>query len=259
VPEGDTVWRTARKLHEVMADQILVTSDFRVPAYSTVDLTGSRVLEVAARGKHLLLRTEPGLTVHTHLKMDGAWHIYRVGSRWRGPGFQVRLVLGTADWWCVGFRLGLVEVLRTTAEESAVGHLGPDLLGPDWDLGEALRRLTGDPDRRIGEALLDQRNLAGIGNLYQSEGFLAGIDPRSPVASVPALEQLIERIRLLLNTNKDRSRQSTTGDLRRGQNTWVYLRAGLPCRRCGSAVKVARQCRAPENRVIYWCPSCQPS
>jgi endonuclease VIII len=119
--------------------------------------------------------------------------------------------------------------------------------------------LTGDPDRRIGEALLDQRNLAGIGNLYQSEGcFLAGVDPRSPVASVPALEQLIERIRLLLNTNKDRSRQSTTGDLRRGQNTWVYLRAGRPCRRCGSAVKVARQGQAPDDRVIYWCPSCQP-
>jgi endonuclease-8 len=162
VPEGDTVWRTARRLNEVLADQILVTSDFRVPAYSTVDLTGSRVREAVARGKHLLVRTEPGLTVHTHLKMDGSWHVYRAGARWRGPGFQVRLVLGTAEWVCVGFRLGLVEILRTATEESTVGHLGPDLLGPDWHLDEALRRLNRAPDRPVGEALLDQRNLAGI-------------------------------------------------------------------------------------------------
>jgi endonuclease-8 len=131
MPEGDTVWRTARRLHDVLANQILVTSDFRVPAYSTVDLTGSRVREVVARGKHLLLRTEPGLTVHTHLKMDGSWQLYRVGSPWRGPGFEVRLVLASTDWVCVGFRLGIVEVLRTAAEASVVGHLGPDLLGPD--------------------------------------------------------------------------------------------------------------------------------
>jgi endonuclease-8 len=131
MPEGDTVWRTARRLHDVLANQILVTSDFRVPAYSTLDLTGSRVREVVARGKHLLLRTEPGLTVHTHLKMDGSWQLYRVGSPWRGPGFEVRLVLASTDWVCVGFRLGIVEVLRTAAEASVVGHLGPDLLGPD--------------------------------------------------------------------------------------------------------------------------------
>jgi endonuclease-8 len=259
VPEGDTVWRTARRLHEVLADQILVTSDFRVPAYSTVDLTGSRVREVVARGKHLLLRTEPGLTVHTHLKMDGSWHLYRVGSSWRGPGFQVRLVLATADWVCVGFRLGLVEVLGTAAEESVVGHLGPDLLGPDWDLDEAVRRLTRARERPVGEALLDQRNLAGIGNLYQSEAcFLAGVDPRTPVDKVPAVDRLIERARRLLDSNKDRVRQSTTGDLRRGQNTWVYQRAGRPCRRCRGTVVSQSLGEPGRERLTFWCPQCQP-
>jgi endonuclease-8 len=162
MPEGDTVWRTAHRLHEVLANQVLVTSDFRVPAYSTVDLTGRMVLEVVPRGKHLLIRTEQGLTVHTHLKMDGSWHVYRSGSAWRGPVFQVRLVLATSEWVCVGFRLGILEVLRTASEQSAVGHLGPDLLGPDWDLAEAVRRLMREPDRAIGARLLDQRNLAGV-------------------------------------------------------------------------------------------------
>jgi endonuclease-8 len=260
VPEGDTVWRTARRLNEILADQILVTSDFRVPAYSTVDLTGSRVREAVARGKHLLVRTEPGLTVHTHLKMDGSWHVYRAGARWRRPGFQVRLVLGTAEWVCVGFRLGLVELLRTATEESTVGHLGPDLLGPDWHLDEALRRLNRAPDRPVGEALLDQRNLAGIGNLYQSEAcFLAGVDPRTPVASVPALDRLVERTRHLLDSNKDRARQSTTGDLRRGQNTWVYQRGGLPCRRCNSVITSQPLGEPGQERLTFWCQHCQPA
>ncbi|MEP6526943.1 MAG: DNA-formamidopyrimidine glycosylase family protein [Nocardioidaceae bacterium] len=260
VPEGDTVWRTARRLNEVLANQVLVTSDFRVPAYSTADLTGSRVREAVARGKHLLVRTEPGLTIHTHLKMDGSWHVYRAGTRWRGPGFQVRLVLGTAEWVCVGFRLGLVEILRTATEESALGHLGPDLLGPDWDLNEALRRLNRDPDRPVGEALLDQRNLAGIGNLYQSEAcFLAGVDPRTPVTSVPALDRLVERARHLLDSNKDRARQSTTGDLRRGQNTWVYQRGGQPCRRCNSVITSQPLGEPGRERLTFWCQHCQPA
>jgi endonuclease-8 len=259
MPEGDTVWRTARELHEVLAGQVLVTSDFRVPAYSTIDLSGSRVLEVVARGKHLLLRTEQGVTVHTHLKMDGSWHVYRTGRRWRGPGFQIRLVLATSEWACVGFRLGLVEVLPTGSEDSAVGHLGPDLLGPDWNLAEAVRRLTRDPDRPIGAALLDQRNLAGIGNLYQSEAcFLAGADPRTPVAAVPALERLVERARRLMDANKVRARQSTTGDLRRSQNMWVYQRSGRPCRRCGTIIVSQPLGDTGRERTTFWCPHCQP-
>jgi endonuclease VIII len=208
----------------------------------------------------LLIRTEQGITVHTHLKMDGSWHVYRPGRAWRGPGFQVRLVLATSEWVCVGFRLGIVEVLRTASEQSAVGHLGPDLLGPDWDLAEAVRRLMREPDRAIGASLLDQRNLAGIGNLYQSETcFLAGVDPRIPVASVPALDRLVDRAQHLMEVNRNRARQSTTGDLRRGQNTWVYQRSGSPCWRCRTTIVSQPLGESGRERLTFWCPRCQPS
>ena len=133
---------------------------------------------MAARGKHLLLRTNAGTTLHTHFKMEGAWHLYRPRERWRGPDFQVRAVLRTEPWVAVGFRLAICELLPTASEQEVVGHLGPDVLGPDWDPAEALRRLRADPDRAIGTALLDQRAIAGPGNVYKSEVcFLRGVDP----------------------------------------------------------------------------------
>jgi endonuclease-8 len=259
MPEGDTVWRTAARLHQALAGHVLLASDFRVPAYATLDLAGQRVRAVRSRGKHLLTRVEPDVTIHTHLKMEGSWHLYKPGSRWRGPDHQVRLVLTTAEWVAVGFRLGTVEVLATSDEDSAVGHLGPDLLGPDWDAHEALRRLTADRDRLIGEALLDQRNLAGIGNMYKAEiCFVAGLSPWTPVGDVPDLSALVALARRVLSANKDRAAQTTTGDTRRGRQLWVYARAGQPCRRCRTPIRRAAPDDPTGERSTYWCPSCQP-
>ena len=274
MPEGDTVWRTAQRLHKALSAETITTCDIRVPQYAEVDLTGQQVIETVSRGKHLLTRF-PELTLHTHLKMEGSWHVYRNGSPWRSPGFQARVVLATETWQAVGFRLGTVELIARDDEGSVVGHLGPDLLGADWSPDEAMRRVRADPEVPIGEALLDQRNLAGIGNLYKAEVcFLLGVHPRTPTGHVDVVPQLIDKARRLLQLNRDRAEQTTTGNTRHGQRLWVYGRAGQPCRRCGTAIasatwatvsdrsRNAGMTSAVDNpsqaRVTYWCPTCQP-
>lgn len=256
MPEGDVVWAAARRLHDALAGRVLTRSDFRVPRAATADLTGRTVREVVSRGKHLLTRVDGDVTVHTHLRMEGNWRIRPA----RSPvprDHRVRLVLANAEWQAVGYSLGLVELVPTSREDTVVGHLGPDPLGPGWDLAEAVRRLREDPGRAIGEALLDQSRLAGIGNLYKAETlFLRGVDPWCPVGRVPDLEDLVELARRLMDANKERVGQSTTGDRRPGQTTWVYGRR--VCRRCGGRVRRADQGRETRERVTFWCPACQP-
>jgi endonuclease-8 len=253
------VWLAAQRLHDALAGRVLTTSDFRVPQLATTDLTGREVLSVTPRGKHLLTRIEGGLTLHTHFRMDGTWHLYRPGERRRGgPDWQVRVVLTNAEWEAVGYRLPVVELLATADEARAVGHLGPDVLGPDWDVEEAVRRLRSDPAREIGMALLDQRNLAGLGNLYRIEMlFLRGLTPWLPVSEVPDLRGLVEVGRRLMLANRGRIEQSTTGSLRRGETHWVFERTGRPCRRCSTPIASAEQGEPPYQRQSYWCPHCQ--
>ncbi len=189
MPEGDVVWYTARRLHEALAGRVLTRSDFRVPRLATADLSGDVVTETVSRGKHLLTRTKNGLTVHTHLKMDGSWRVRPAAERLR-DSHRIRLLLANEEWQAVGYQLGVVELIRTSEEPRVTGHLGPDLLGPDWDRDEAVRRLSAEPDRPIGEALLDQRNLAGLGTVYMAETlFLRGVDPSRPAGSVDRLQQ----------------------------------------------------------------------
>ncbi len=181
MPEGDTVWRTARTLDRALSGQLLTGTDFRVPTLATVDLSGQTVQQTLARGKHLLTRIGEDHTLHTHLKMEGSWHLYKPDSRWRRPAHEARVVLRTQPWTAVGLALGVVELVGRSEEDRVVGHLGPDLLGPDWDEDEALHRLLSDPARTVGDALLDQRNLAGIGNMYKAEiCFLTGRGPVAP-------------------------------------------------------------------------------
>jgi endonuclease VIII len=259
MPEGDTVWRTALHLDRALSGRVLVETDFRVPAHATLDLAGREVETTLSRGKHLLTRIGTEHTLHTHLKMEGAWHLYRPRTAWRRPAHEARVVLRTEEWTAVGFALGIVEVLPRAAEDDAVGHLGPDLLGPDWDEAEAVRRLLLDPARPVAEALLDQRNLAGIGNLYKSElCFLAGVHPRLPVGRVPDLSRLVRRAKSALEANKERVEQTLTGDTRRGRQTWVFRRDQQPCRRCGTTIRVDMQGPQLQERATYWCPSCQP-
>ncbi|MET8951905.1 Fpg/Nei family DNA glycosylase [Streptomyces sp. NPDC004393] len=259
MPEGDTVYMAAKRLHGALAGKVLTRSDLRVPKYATADLTGRTVLDVTPRGKHLLTRLEGGLTLHSHLKMDGAWKIFAAGQRWTGgPTHQIRAILGTADRTAVGYRLPVLELLRTTDEARAVGHLGPDLLGPDWDPALARENLLSDPARPLGEALLDQRNLAGIGNVYKSElCFLLRVTPWLPVGDLPAEHavQLPVLAQRLLEANRDRPARNTTG--RREQNLFVYGRAPRPCLYCGTPIRVADQGDGSRERPTYWCPACQ--
>lgn len=261
MPEGDTVLRTARQLHDALAGQVLTVAELRVPQHATADLAGMAVGEVVARGKHLLTRLDSGLTLHTHLAMDGTWRIYRVGQRWTGgPDWQIRALLGTDSAAAVGYRLAVVELLPTADEGSAVGHLGPDLLGTDWDPDEAVRRLISDPARPIGAALLDQRSLAGIGNLYKCELlFLRGLSPWTPVGDVADLPALVRLAHRLLRTNVAHWDQCTTGDRRRGRNTYVYGRQRELCRRCGTPIQHDKGAGLEvTERETWWCPSCQP-
>jgi endonuclease-8 len=259
MPEGDTVWQTARRLHVALAGKTLTRSDFRVPKYATADLTGRTVLDVTPRGKHLLTRIQGGLTLHSHLKMDGSWKVFASGQRWTGgPSHQIRVILGTADRTAVGYRLPVLELLRTSDEQRVIGHLGPDLLGPDWDPEEALANLLADPARPLGEALLDQRNLAGIGNVYKSElCFLLGVTPWLPAGALPAdrAAKLPQLAKKLLEANRERPVRTTTG--RRGQDLFVYGRAPRPCLRCHTSIRVAEQGDGSRERPTYWCPNCQ--
>ncbi len=265
MPEGDTVWLAGRRLHEALAGRQLRGSDFRVPRLATVDLAGTTVAEVRSRGKHLLLRLAggpgDGHTLHTHFRMDGSWHLYRPGERWRGgPGHQVRAVLRATDVVAVGYRLPVLELLPTDREHEAVGHLGPDVLGDDWDPAEAARRLAADPARPIGDALLDQRVLAGLGTVYRTETcFLAGVTPYLPVGELgtvgPVTGELVDLAHRLLDANKERHLQVTTGDTRRGRWHWVYGQRA--CLRCGGPVATGELGRRGRERLTWWCPSCQ--
>ena len=260
MPEGDTVFRAARLLDRALSGRVLTRSDFRVPQHATADLSGATVTRTLSRGKHLLTRTDTGFTVHTHLKMEGAWRVYRPGEKWQRPVSQVRVLLEADDVTAVGFSLGIVELIETADEDQVVGHLGPDLLGPDWDEEEALRRLRADPDRELIAALLDQRNLAGIGNMYAAElCFTSGVHPSRPLHDVTDLPRLVRRAKLMLETNAERAIQSTTGNLRPRERMWVYRRDKAPCRRCGTPVRVAMRGEPGRERAAYWCPSCQPA
>jgi endonuclease-8 len=259
VPEGDNIHALAARLHAALAGQTLRRADFRVPALATADLSGHAVSGAAARGKHLLVRTDRGMTIHSHLELDGAWELFRPGERWRGPAFEIRVVLETDPWTAVGYRIPVLEVLPTHREAERLAHLGPDVLGPDWDPKEALRRLEADPVREVGVALIDQRVMAGPGNVYKCEAlFLRGIHPGTPVGGVDDLAALVGMVKRLMEANRHRPARVTTGDTHPGRRLWVYGRAGRPCLRCGTPVRTVRQGSPPAERVTYLCPSCQP-
>jgi len=259
MPEGDTVYLTAKRLHAALAGRPVLSSDFRLPQLATADVDGATVREVVPRGKHLLIRFGDGRTLHSHLRMDGSWQIYPAGGRWRRPAHQARVILRNSHRQAVGFRVHDVALAPTAEESEWVGHLGPDLLDPSADLAEAVRRLLEQPGREVGPALLDQRNLAGIGNLYKAEVlFLRGLSPWAAVGDVDDLPALVGLARRLLHANKDRWEQVTTGETAPGRQHWVFERSGRPCRRCGTAVRSAEQDDPPYQRLSYWCPRCQP-
>lgn len=263
MPEGDAVRRTADRLDRALAGHELTATDFRVPQLATTDLAGAVVERTATHGKHLLTRvTTPGgerLTLHTHLKMEGSWRTAAVGERRPGPAADARVVLETARVVAVGLRLGLVELLPTAAEDTVIGHLGPDLLGPwtDADRAEAVARLVARPDRVLGEALLDQTVVAGIGTIWLAEScFVHGVCPVGPVAAVRDPERLLNRARQMLQAAMRTGRPVTTGDRR--NPVWAYRRHRQPCLRCRTPLVSGEVGSAGRERTTYWCPHCQP-
>lgn len=257
MPEGDTVWFAARRLDRALAGQQITASDFRVPRLATADLTGRRVEGVRSYGKHILFRFDGHVTLHTHFRMHGAWHLYRPERAWRGgPDWQIRVVLRTGAWSAVGYRLPVVELLCSDEESRIVGRLGPDVLADDVDIAEVVARIATEPERAIGDSMLDQSVIAGFGLIYVTEGlYLHGVTPWTPVRDVPDLERLITRTTRLMDANKARGAQASTGDLR--EQHYVYARAGRECRRCGSRIRFGRQHSGAHQRDAYWCPTCQ--
>jgi endonuclease-8 len=234
MPEGDTVWHTTAILRAALQGKTLTRCDIRVPKFATVDLTGQTVDEVIS------------------------------------PDHKTRIILETKDIQAVGSELGTLEVLHRDHDDEPVKHLGPDLLGPDWDPHRAAQNLTQLPDRPLHEALLDQRNLAGVGNVYANElCFIVGRRPTAPVGTVKDPLRLAQRARDMLWLNRNRWSRTTTGDTRPGRQLWVYGRAGQACRRCGTLIESAGRHRHENldvvgdlnnltDRITFWCPLCQP-
>lgn len=263
MPEGDTVYVLARRLESALNGRTLTQGELRVPAHATGNLAGRTVLEHLTHGKHLLTRLSGGLTLHTHLRMSGSWTVSQTG-RWlpRTVMPDVRVVLRTDGPAAYGVKLPVVDLLRTRDEPEVIGHLGPDPLRADWNAQDAARRLSAEPDRPLVAALLDQRCVAGFGNLWANElCFLRGHDPWTPVrdVDVPALLELGARA-LRHSATTPGAMQVTTGNRRKGEQHWVAGRAGRPCLRCGTTVQVVAEVAGdPERRRTWWCPSCQPA
>jgi endonuclease VIII len=256
VPEGDAIHSAARRIREALVGSQIEEIETPQPRHALdrwpERLRGRAVRAVDARGKHLFIRFEGELTLHSHLRMRGRWNVYRRGERWRRSPRSAWLVLRTREHEVVQFDGPVLELMTDsrTRFDQRLAALGPDLLADDFDEAAFLRRFRSDDQTRgLGDALLDQRNLAGVGNMWKSEGcFLAGIDPWRRLSSVSDDEVLavVRGLRPLM-------RRSAAGE-RRDEN-WVFERTGLPCRRCATRIRSRGQ--GDDNRTTYWCPKCQ--
>lgn len=261
MPEGDTVWRTATRLHQALAGKPIISSDLRWPDIATADLTGRATVEVASRGKHILHRVEGGLTLHSHLRMEGQWRVEATPGlrpQWRRNP-QLRALVAASDWTALGLRLGVLDLVPSAREGDLVGHLGPDVLGADWDAEVAQANLARHPVP-IGQALLDQRNLAGVGTMWCAETlFLEKLNPWATASKLTPerLERVVARAHRLIDNGKNHAVQSSTGSYRLSDAHYVHARSGRPCRRCGATLRVAPIGVAPRERTMFYCPTCQ--
>jgi endonuclease-8 len=257
MPEGDTIHRAAARLRAALVGEPIVSVEAPQPRHRGdrlgERLDGRAVRAVDAHGKHLFVRFEGGLTLHSHLRMRGRWDVYRRGERWRRAAARAWLVIRTAEREVVQFDGPVLELMTDarTRFDQALAGLGPDVLAPDFAERAFLGRLRADDQTRgIGDALLDQHNLAGIGNVWKSEAcFAASLDPWRPLAAVAdgeALRVVGEARALMLDAARDGARARPRD---------VFERTGLPCPRCGGPIRARGQ--GEHNRTTYWCPGCQ--
>jgi endonuclease-8 len=268
MPEGDTIHRAARVLHKALAGKQVTRFETVFPQLARIDedapLAGRTIERVAAAGKNLLIELSGDLHLHTHMRMNGSWHIYRPGERWQKPRSEMRIVLATEDYVAVAFNVPVAEFhdARSLARQDDLRLIGPDLLGETFDAGEAVRRIRARNNEEIADVLLNQRVVSGIGNEYKSELlFLRGISPFRKVESITD-EELHELLRVArrvmqMNVAKRDGGRETTGSLDRSQRLYVYARRGQPCRKCGTKIEMTKQGR--DVRVTFWCPACQPA
>jgi endonuclease-8 len=276
MPEGDTIFRAARTLDTALAGARVVAFDSVLPALTRVHadapLTGRTIERVASVGKHLLIYFSGDLVLRTHMKMSGSWHIYRRGERWQRPRADMRIVVATEKYEAVGFRIPVAELTRTRTTDGARAHpalkdLGPDLLSDDFDVEEVLRRARENARAEIADVLLNQRVMAGVGNVYKSEVLFVGrVSPFAAVRSLgdEKLRTLVVAARGLLRANVSLKLppmttytgfRRTTARQDPAERLWVYGRARRPCRTCGTPIAVRPQ--GPHARLTYWCPECQ--
>jgi endonuclease-8 len=264
MPEGDTIFRAARALHRALAGRTVTGFESVFPHLTRIDvdrpLRGRTIERVASRGKHLLMVFSGDLVLRTHMRMNGSWHIYRPGERWQRPRHDMRIVIRTDSFEAVAFSVP-VAMFYTEAElerEPAVRELGPDPLAADFDAGEAVRRILERAGVEIADALLDQRAIAGLGNVLKSEVlFACRVNPFARVGDLAPgdVATLVERAGRLMRVSAVSGVRQTTGRDNPAARLWVYGRAGQPCRRCGTPVSRAKQ--GPDARSTYWCPRCQ--
>ena len=275
MPEGDTIFRAARTLNRALAGKSIVRFESVFPHLNRVHedapLTGRSIQAVHAAGKHLLMEFSGGLVLRTHMRMNGSWHIYRPGEKWQRHRRSMRIVIATADFEAVGFHIPVAEILRAkdVAKHDELRKLGPDLLGDEFDAPEAARRIRERGASEIADVLLNQRVLAGIGNVYKSEVlFACKVNPFATVATLDdvQIQCLVTTARKYLRANVTEGLAAmttytgfrrTTGRSDPKERLWVYGRAGEPCRKCGTAIAVRAQGR--DARLTYWCERCQAS
>ena len=257
MPEGDTVRRLAERVSSRFLGQRCAQSFARDPRITHLDLTGSKLIAADAVGKWWLLRFDDGRTVYGHLRMDGRLDL---GRRSRAPEWQRRLELEMENGWITAIDMPIIGVVASAHEESIVGHLGPDLCTPTPpDIATITDRLRADGDRPLAGALLDQRNVAGFGNVYAVEApFIAGVSPHQPVDSIDGLDALVAAGSALIRTNMGRTHRNTTGRKLHTTDLWVYGRRGRPCPWCSATLQGASERDIPWGRVSVWCPGCQP-
>jgi endonuclease-8 len=266
VPEGDTIHRAARTLHAALAGRVITRFETVFPQLARVDhdapLAGRTVERVSAAGKNLLMHFSGDLHLRTHMRMNGSWHVYRPGERWRMRRSDMRIVLETSEWVAVAFNVPVAEFhdSRSLERQEDLLRIGPDFIGEEFDFDEALRRIRERPEEEIADVLLNQRVVSGIGNEYKSELlFMTRISPFARVGDLTD-EQLMEVLRIarkvmVANVNKRSGARITTFSLNPNEKQYVYGRGGQPCRRCGTPVQYAKQ--GKDARGTYWCSRCQ--
>lgn len=259
MPEGDTLFRAAHTLRLALKERVVTSFRSPLPEFRDANLVGRTVTDVEARGKNLLIHLDDGRAIYSHLRMEGSWHIYKHGVPWQRPERQAKVILETDEYIAICFNAPTVELLTETGikRHRVLSKLGPDLLKDNFSWDETLQRLREQQEKPIGEALMRQNILAGIGNVYKSEVlFLTHSDPFVAVAeySDRDLKVLIQHARELMKQNLAGSLRTTRHSLD-GQRMWVYGRQGRPCRKCGSSIRMRRQ--GLEARSTYYCPQCQ--